>query len=610
MPDFQQPFLVKDEEIAELMRDALVKQTGLQMTSPDEVRALLEQENGAWLEEARTMDQKSDVELFGTVLLRGNAATAKLRLGNDKKPEPAGAKQGMAALDSLRARRAQMQQRQAGRNANTATQPTPQWGNLGKPLPDAPARQETPEEVERNAQAVVTVEDKGMTASLRLTSPKPGGRDLDEDEIRRTIFMSGVTYGVEDIFLERLMAFPIYGRPIRIAKGLPPVNGKDGRVEYRFETEYSVRPEIDANGNADFKEIQFVKNVIKGDVLCEIIPPSEAVDGCDVYGNPVVARQGKPALIQPGQNVEFNEEKTYLIATCDGQPMLKGGKVIVNQVLSLTKVDVTTGNITFFGSVEVIGDVSSGFCINAGGDITVKGFVENASLTAGGNVVLMKGMNGGGVGLITAGDSVRSQFLEQVTVRAAHNIYGDVMLNCDLQCDGRVILTGKKGCLSGGSCRVQKELQVNTLGNEAELDTRVEIRDNESSAGKLEQNQLRRAVTEKSLQRIMGMTRILRTTKMDEDSKRMTVFRLLYLKQYLNRQLIEMAGEANRLIAAIQNESSMGLIVVYTRLYSNVQIMIDGIANRTTMEKGASAIRRRGAEIVYEASLPPRYAEK
>ncbi|MCD8491911.1 MAG: FapA family protein [Geovibrio sp.] len=57
-------------------------------------------------------------------------------------------------------------------------------------------------------------------------------------------------------------------------------------------------------------------------------------------------------------------------------------------------MDYSTGNIVFNGVVHIRGDVLSGFSVKAEKDIMVEGIVQDATMVAGGSIVIKTGIKG------------------------------------------------------------------------------------------------------------------------------------------------------------------------------------------------------------------------
>lgn len=51
-----------------------------------------------------------------------------------------------------------------------------------------------------------------------------------------------------------------------------PVEGKDARLVYNFNTEIKAKPTINENGTVDFHHLDMINHIKEGDVVAEIIP--------------------------------------------------------------------------------------------------------------------------------------------------------------------------------------------------------------------------------------------------------------------------------------------------------------------------------------------------
>jgi hypothetical protein len=82
------------------------------------------------------------------------------------------------------------------------------------------------------------------------------------------------------------------------------------------------------------------------------------------------------------------------VAIVPGQPTVIKNGVKVNPVLDVENVDLSTGNLSFEGTVRVSGDVLTGMKMNVGGDVVINGTVEAAEIVAGGSVTVKGGVIG------------------------------------------------------------------------------------------------------------------------------------------------------------------------------------------------------------------------
>ena len=109
---------------------------------------------------------------------------------------------------------------------------------------------------------------------------------------------------------------------------------------------------------------------------------------------------------------------------------------MINEQLYVTNVmlingdtDASTGDIHFNGDVIIKGNVHYGYSIYAEGSIIIGGNVEAASLTAGMNIELQSGMQGGGKGTIECLGNVSGKFFEQVRITSYNVCYTKLLRN-------------------------------------------------------------------------------------------------------------------------------------------------------------------------------------
>ena len=140
-----------------------------------------------------------------------------------------------------------------------------------------------------------------------------------------------------------------------------------------------------------------------------------------------------------------------------------------------SNVDQNTGNINFTGDVIVNGDVCYGFAVKSGGNVTVKGVVEGASIEAAGSVNVGKGINGASREKITAGGDLRSRYIENAELYVEGDITADYIIDSNITCHGNIELAGKNEVIIGGSVRILGELTARYIGNENERPTRIEV---------------------------------------------------------------------------------------------------------------------------------------
>lgn len=324
----------------------------------------------------------------------------------------------------------------------------------------------------------VETSQDSMKLFVKFIKPPKGQEFTPTKElVMEAIEAAGVVFGVKEDLIEKLIARPIYNIKIQVGEGEPAKEGKDGFVDYYVVKDSEYKPEVNEDEDVDFKNLDYFQMVTKGQMLAYIHFPETGADGKDLFGRELPGRDGKEAKSPAGKNTELNEDGTMLYSACDGIVNYVGDTVNINDVIHIAgNVDNNTGNINFSGDVIIEGDVSEGFAVTAGGSIIVKGVVESCQIEAGGDVQIVKGVNGGDGSNIKVGGDLRSPYIEHAKVDVGGDILAESIIESDVTCEGDIdISNAGKGVLVGGTVNVKGNLVVKTLGNENERITNIKI---------------------------------------------------------------------------------------------------------------------------------------
>ncbi len=322
----------------------------------------------------------------------------------------------------------------------------------------------------------VQVSRDGLEATMTFAIPE-GGAPRVEYSIGQLIgFLNsaGVTFGIDQEKIARLSEALTYQKPVVVAKGYPSEPGQPGYFEYKFERELNKKPIIRPDGTTDYMNMKTIEVVHAEDVIAVYHPAVQGVSGMNVRGVPIPAKPCRdlPPLIGRGFN-RSDDNLTYT-AAIDGKIEVQQGRIIVSPVHEVKgDADISTGNIDFNGDVVVNGSAKDGVIIKAGGNITIKGIVENCELYAGKDLFLLSGTKGGEKTIIDVGGSMTAQFMESVVVRCGGNITADYLFKCKVSCDGRIDLTGKKSSIIGGYVSAVQGIDVEEVGNSFGTITRI-----------------------------------------------------------------------------------------------------------------------------------------
>lgn len=249
-----------------------------------------------------------------------------------------------------------------------------------------------------------------------------------------------------------------------IAEGIHPTMGKDAEITIHFD-KANKKPKI-KDGKVDFKNIDNIIMVEKGDILITRKPPVQGSRGRNIKGGEVTPIPAKDVVILPGDGATVNEAGTIFTATTDGYVDFGNKRLGVYPVYMVKgNVDYSTGNIRFNGSVHVKGDVLSGFTIEADKHILVDGICQDCEIIAKGNVILRTGIKCTGTGLVRAGGSVILGYAEKAKIYARENIeVRKYAFNSELFAGVKIDAMNGDGIIAGGLMRAFQDISVKQLG--------------------------------------------------------------------------------------------------------------------------------------------------
>lgn len=447
------------------------------------------------------------------------------------------------------------------------------------------------------AQGVVSITSDFLLAKIKLIPPKEVEKRVTEQDIVNMLIESGVTHGIKTESISRLVKYPIYNKKFKVAQGVEPTPGKDGELKFYFNYENNLVPQLLEDGSVDYKNLGFGNDVKEGDLLCEVIKAVKGTDGIDVLGRIVISPNGKELPPPNGSNTRLSEDGAKLFANCDGHVSVKGHKVNIHRVMVVDHVDKATGNILFSGDVTVNGDVNDGFTIRAGGNITVKGVVENAILVAGRDLLISKGIKGKDA-LVSAGGNLRVGYIESAKVKVKESIFADAVLHADIECGNKVILSGRRGCLIGGICRITHELQVKEVGNEANIFTEIII--TAPIAADLQRDALIESIKQSNekIERFTDLIRNSTQAKMSSDERQETTLRALAAKKAAEAEFRSSTAQLEELNANIEFEYE-GRVLLHGHMFPNVSLTIGGLLLKNTVMRPACTIMRKKDNIAF-----------
>lgn len=316
-----------------------------------------------------------------------------------------------------------------------------------------------------------------MKAYLCLNNHNPNKALLEMNTISYKLWDEGIRCGLKAAVIKTMLAQQIYGRSILIAEGMPPQNGQDAVIKYKFKKRENVNLREGFDGKVDFRDLGLIEIVHTGDVLATKIPSTQGTPGKMVTGEEIPPENGQDVSIPVGENTHLTNNGMTLLSSVDGYVFWDDDKIGVRTTYEISgDVDMNVGNIYFIGPVKVKGDVKEGFTIKTEGDIEIEGGVENATLISEGNITVMQGIRGTKCQVYAKGNVI-CKFIEHAHIEVKGNvIVADAILHSSVIAgDSVYILSGKKGIIIGGLVKAKNEVNVKNIGNMSEVPTEIEV---------------------------------------------------------------------------------------------------------------------------------------
>ncbi|MBI9098045.1 MAG: FapA family protein [Spirochaetaceae bacterium] len=435
----------------------------------------------------------------------------------------------------------------------------------------------------------VEVSEDEMSASIYVSEPGPGGANLTGDDIKGFLKNNRIISGINEEKLTEFEESPTYRRSYLVAEGIAPVNGKDGYIKYLFNTDPNqIKLKIKDDGKVDFKELNIIQNVIKGQPLAQKIAPELGKNGKNIYGTPIKARDGKDIQIGLGKNVTIAQNGEIAVAEDSGQVMLTKGKISVETVMVIPgDVNTSTGNINGLGTVVIKGNVEDGFSVTAQGTIEVLGFVGKSALTSGADIVVKQGINGGegdDSGLIKAQKSVWASFITNATVESGNNvIVSDGIVNSIVDANAKILCQGKRAKIVGGHVRAAEEVNAAVLGSPHGAETIIEVGYDPKTKEEIEEYEAKQRDIESKLddlsRNIQGLLKQKKIMKDKFPSQK--VKSLMNQKKMLNKFTIEKnncVAEIERRLDYLESLKVSGKICASKTVHPGVKLFIKDAA--------------------------------
>ena len=448
---------------------------------------------------------------------------------------------------------------------------------------------------------ILKVSEDKMKVIARFYPCSNAGSSLTIEEIVKDLHFKKIQIGIREDVIQEYLYDRHYCTDYLIAEGRPVKEGTDGVIEYKFNTNPDCRPRLNPDGTVDFHNLDLICSCEKDQVLATLTPAVLGEAGANVFGESIKPRDVVQPSFRYGSGMSVSEDGLSLISQTNGNVSLVDDKVFVSDVYEVTDVDASTGNIDYNGDVRVLGNVKAGYCVQASGSIEVRGVVEGAMVQSDRDVIIGRGMNGMGKGVVIAGNNVVAKFLENSKVQAAGYVHSEAIMNCDITSKSDVIVTGKKGFITGGKIQALGSVEAKTIGSTMGVDTEIIV--GTDPAVKLKASSMEQEIAEntKKVNQLKPVLvtltmRMKRGDKLTDDQIR-TLKQMTVQYKELTDSLEKLNAEYDDYIEHMEVSETESVVKVSDYAYPGTKITISEVFTQLKAPAQRSRFVKDGADV-------------
>ncbi len=425
----------------------------------------------------------------------------------------------------------------------------------------------------------VEVADDEMSATVRFQPPRFSGRHMDTDDVLVALKHANVISGIDEKKINEYLDEMNYSSPLIAATGSKPKHGKDAYVEYKVRLNNEIKFNA-GDEQVDFKELNLIENVVAGQVLAIKVPAEKGILGRTVTNRVLPAKSGKDCAINFGEGTILSDDKTELTAERNGQVVMKGTKLTVDEVMIISgDVDNKTGNIVMLGSVMITGNVIDNFIVKASGNIEVRGSVQKAFLEAEGDIIVRGGINGRDEAKIeTTSGSIYARFVRSARLVAEKNVFvGEELLHSRVDAGKIIYSNGRRAHIVGGILRAGDEVNAKEIGADSYVKTEIRVGLNPKVLQQMQDLEAGTASTNEELEKIdkdlLTLDQRQRAGKINAEQKEM-IQTLKGRKEKLTERKTELKFSIDELNEYLGMIEQKGKVCAEKNLFPGVEIYI------------------------------------
>lgn len=484
-----------------------------------------------------------------------------------------------------------------------------------KPLQEGHAGREIKYQIleRRDATFAIEIASDNMSASAEITTAL-GGKHLSPKAILNAAQAANVTKGFSKEQLvklaERATKEPA-GSTVKgeIAHGKLPIDGKDAYIKLLVESAQDriLKPKQREDGSVDMRDLGDIICVKVGDPLAKKIPFTDGIVGYTVTGEILEPNPGEDIDLSVGEGTALSSNnKSVLISTLVGLPRIIENGMEVDSVYRLKSVDVSTGHVKFEGSVIIDGDVGEGMQVFATGDISIGGFVESATLDAGGDITIVSGIIGKKQD-IEAHDLTKN--IMSANIKAKGKVFAKYSQYADITCDSLQIenqlmhnivnvektvwvggLQKANGKLIAGYIRAGESVQAGTVGATAGSATIISFADKVNAYNaKISQLDTEAKIeSDKTSELLVAINSLKKLPK--DKAKPAMLSKVISTYQYHAKIMGDLLLEKEAVEEMLQEYMTSVYVEANERVYHGVQVIVGEFQDKTRREYGPSRL--------------------
>ncbi len=321
----------------------------------------------------------------------------------------------------------------------------------------------------------VDISSDRMTAFLVM--PKTLAKYWSVDSLAEAVAECGVAHGIDKKALETLLAKKLFDRRVKVARGKPPVAGKNAKIEdplKLLERASIVGKEI--GSRVDYKEQTLFKPVLEDDVLLSKVPADPGTAGVDVTGDEIPATPGLDADFPPHTNCKMSEDGLLLRSSEAGCAYIKNGKLNVVPALNIDgNVDFSSGNVKTPVAVQIKGDILTDFRVETEGEVAVSGVVEGAVIHSHESILCTQGIEGKDKASVNSGADLKCKYIKNAFVKAEGKVVVEGEIIQSEVRARRVHCEGKDGSIIGGKVFAWDDVCAKVIGSDMGVRTEITL---------------------------------------------------------------------------------------------------------------------------------------